>query len=85
MHSDELLKKFDKPKGYIELKIPAKNKLSFHNNIFFRRLFKILNIDDVIKLYTAILSEKKNILIISKCLYDVYAIGSCLISLIEPI
>jgi hypothetical protein len=65
LHSNRFNKKFQESQDFIELKIPAHNKLSFQNNIFFKRVFKLLSIEDIVQLYTAVLSEKKNILIVS--------------------
>jgi hypothetical protein len=44
----------------------------------------LLNVDDIINLYSGILSDRKSIMIVSKSLYDIYAIGSSLISFIDP-
>jgi len=58
----------------VELTIPAINRLPFSNTRFFERTFQLLKIEEVIAVYTAILSEEKTILIVAAHKFDLLAI-----------
>lgn len=61
-------------RDYIQIKIPMKNQLPFQNNIYFDRLFQLLSPDDIVSIFTALLTEEKSILIVSRKKFDLMAV-----------
>lgn len=74
----------DEEPCYTTINIPTMNQLPYSNTRFFERTFTLLKIEEVIAIYTAILSEEKTILIVAKHKYDLLAIFQTLMDLIYP-
>ena len=64
--------------------MPAINKLPYANPKSFDLLFKLLRVDEVVSLYTALMTEEKSILVVSQSKYDLVLIVDALISLMYP-
>ena len=58
--------------------------MTFVNTRFFDRFFQLLRVEDIIALYSALISEEKTILIVCEDSFDLIPISETLISLIYP-
>ena len=78
-------KKHESPNNvFIELEIPADNQLPFVNARFFDRFFQMIRIDEIVGLYSALLSEEKTILIVCEDTYELIPIVLTLMDLMHP-
>lgn len=68
----------------VELKIPSDNNLAFVNTRFFDRFFQLIKVEDIVALYSALISEEKTILIVCEDPFELIPISETLISLIYP-
>lgn len=68
----------------ILLQIPSDNELSFVNKRFFDRFFQILRAEEVVALYTALISEDKTILVVCENEFDLIPFSTVLTSLMYP-
>lgn len=64
--------------------IPAKNKLPFIDYLFYDRMLQILSAEDIVALFSSLLFESKNILLVCQDKYDALPMSTSLMSLIYP-
>jgi hypothetical protein len=77
------LKKYSKPKEYFELTQPPINQLPYVNGSFFDCLFRNLNVDIIVQVFTHLLVERPVIIVGNNVEYMLPIISS-LATLIHP-
>lgn len=70
--------------NYFVLDIPPDNQLTYVNTRFFDKFFRILRVDEIVALYTALLSEDKSILMVCEDKFDIIPFITTLLDLIHP-
>lgn len=70
--------------SYFVLDIPADNQLPYVNTRFFDRFFRIMRVDEIVALYTALLSEDKSILMVCEDKFDIIPFITTLLDLMHP-
>jgi hypothetical protein len=71
-------------KSHVCLKIPADNKLPYVNQRFYDRFFQLIRVDEIIALYSALMSETKRVLVVCEHQYDLLPIFLTLYDLMYP-
>ena len=69
---------------YVNLEIPHGNQLPYFSPKFFDKFFRLLRADEIVALYTAMLSEDKTILVVCEDPYDIVPIVLTLFELMHP-
>lgn len=72
------------PSGYNELVIPPDNRLPYTNYSFFDRFFQLIRPEEIVAIYSALLSEEKKILVVCEEQYDIVPIVLTLQELFYP-
>lgn len=66
------------------LDIPADNQLPYVNTRFFDKFFRVLRAEEIVALYTALLSEEKSILMVFEDTFDIIPFVITLFDLMYP-
>ena len=69
---------------FVTLEIPHANELPYFSPKFYDKFFRLIRADEIVALYTALLSEDKTILLVCEDTYDIVPIILTLFDLISP-